>query len=367
MAEAGGRGRHLGCRAWARRRVARWNASALGGAREVLSRWLRLMSRPGGCCRGCRSASASASSSTSPRIASRRSAACADAWPGAFAVAAVLARARPVAFPLLLALAAVAAGFATVTLKSARVAHPVLQHAAWNVAISGFVEVREERERSDRIVVRVHSIEGAAARRAGARAGLGEEAHGAAGRHLRRGEGAAQPAAAAAAPGRLRFRARPLFPAHRRDRLCARRDQDRSSRRCRRAHGCATRPSSKACATRSTSASARRAGRCGLDRVRADHRQARRDLGAGERRDVHLRPRPCAVDLRLPHGGGGGRHVLRGARAARAVAGAGDAPSDQEMGGARGADRGVLLSAAVRRGGRDAALLHHDRRSCSSA
>jgi competence protein ComEC len=75
-------------------------------------------------------------------------------------LAAFLARARAVAFPLLLGLAAIALGFATVTLKSARVDHPILRHAAWNVAISGFVEMREERERSDRIVVRVHRIEG---------------------------------------------------------------------------------------------------------------------------------------------------------------------------------------------------------------
>ena len=75
-------------------------------------------------------------------------------------VAAVFARARPFAFPLLIGLAAVAAGFATVTFKSVRVAHPILSHAAWNVSISGFIEVREERERADRIVVRVHGIEG---------------------------------------------------------------------------------------------------------------------------------------------------------------------------------------------------------------
>jgi len=78
----------------------------------------------------------------------------------ALSIAAVLARAKPFAFPLLVGLAAVAAGFAAVTLKSARVAHPILQHAAWDVSISGFVEVREERERADRIVVRVHAIEG---------------------------------------------------------------------------------------------------------------------------------------------------------------------------------------------------------------
>jgi len=78
----------------------------------------------------------------------------------AAAVAAVLARARPIAFPVLLTLAALTAGFAVATLRSARVAHPVLQHAAWNVAVSGWIEVREERARSDRIVVKVHSIAG---------------------------------------------------------------------------------------------------------------------------------------------------------------------------------------------------------------
>jgi competence protein ComEC len=78
----------------------------------------------------------------------------------AFATAAFLARARPIAFPVLLALATAAAGFAAVTLKAAHIAHPILQHTAWNIALSGFVEVQEERERTDRIVVRIHKIEG---------------------------------------------------------------------------------------------------------------------------------------------------------------------------------------------------------------
>jgi len=65
---------------------------------------------------------------------------------------AILVRRRPVAFPLLLGLAAAAAGFATATVKRAVIA-PV-----WNAEITGFVEVREERERSDRIVVRVDRI-----------------------------------------------------------------------------------------------------------------------------------------------------------------------------------------------------------------
>ena len=79
---------------------------------------------------------------------------------GFIAALAFLARARPVAFPLLLGAAAATAGFAIATLKTARVAHPILQHTAWNIPISGFIEVREEREKTDRIVVRVHRIEG---------------------------------------------------------------------------------------------------------------------------------------------------------------------------------------------------------------
>ena len=74
---------------------------------------------------------------------------------------AILARRRPVAFPLALAGAAVAAGFAVATLKAVYVAHPVLARPAVSVAIAGFVEVREERERTDRIVVRALSLEGA--------------------------------------------------------------------------------------------------------------------------------------------------------------------------------------------------------------
>src|SRR5580704_11294100 len=64
----------------------------------------------------------------------------------ALALVAILARARPVAFPLLVAAAAACAGFATVTIKSALISHPVLHHPAGNVAIAGWVEVREERE-----------------------------------------------------------------------------------------------------------------------------------------------------------------------------------------------------------------------------
>jgi competence protein ComEC len=71
---------------------------------------------------------------------------------------AVAARRRPLGFALALAFAATAAGFALATLQSARLAHPVLAAETWRAQVSGFIETREERERSDRIVVRVETI-----------------------------------------------------------------------------------------------------------------------------------------------------------------------------------------------------------------
>lgn len=76
------------------------------------------------------------------------------------AVVAFVVRRRPVAFPALLGAVAIAFGFAVATLKASRVAHPVLQNPAWSIAVTGWIETREERERTDRIVVRVHRIEG---------------------------------------------------------------------------------------------------------------------------------------------------------------------------------------------------------------
>jgi competence protein ComEC len=75
-------------------------------------------------------------------------------------VGAVLARHRPVAFPVAVGLAAMAAGFAAATAKRALIAHPVLSAPVWGADVAGFVEIREERERSDRIVVRVTRIAG---------------------------------------------------------------------------------------------------------------------------------------------------------------------------------------------------------------
>lgn len=71
---------------------------------------------------------------------------------------AVSARRRAVGFPAALGLAAIAAGFAVGVLQTARVAHPILVYPTWRANVEGFVETREERARSDRIVVRVQSI-----------------------------------------------------------------------------------------------------------------------------------------------------------------------------------------------------------------
>src|SRR6266550_533191 len=51
-----------------------------------------------------------------------------------------------------------AAEVATATVKREIIAHPALSAPAWSVGLAGFVEVREERERSDRIVVRLERI-----------------------------------------------------------------------------------------------------------------------------------------------------------------------------------------------------------------
>ena len=75
------------------------------------------------------------------------------------AVAAIAARRRPVAFPLVLALAAVAAGFATATVRTIVARHPVLAKPLYNVNLSGYVEAREERERTDRIVIKIYSMD----------------------------------------------------------------------------------------------------------------------------------------------------------------------------------------------------------------
>jgi competence protein ComEC len=76
----------------------------------------------------------------------------------ALCTAAFLLR-RQKLFPAAVLIAAMAAGFATVTLKTARVAHGVLARPMYSVSLKGFVETREERERTDRFVLRVAQME----------------------------------------------------------------------------------------------------------------------------------------------------------------------------------------------------------------
>ncbi|WP_369723435.1 ComEC/Rec2 family competence protein [Bradyrhizobium sp. LLZ17] len=56
-------------------------------------------------------------------------------------------------------IAAVAAGFAMATWKTARIAHAVLAKPLYSVSLSGFVETRDIRERTDRFVLRVTAME----------------------------------------------------------------------------------------------------------------------------------------------------------------------------------------------------------------
>jgi competence protein ComEC len=76
----------------------------------------------------------------------------------ALCVAAYVAR-RHRAFPVVVLAAAVAAGFATATFRTARLAHEVLAAPVFSVGIKGFVETREERERTDRFILRVEAMD----------------------------------------------------------------------------------------------------------------------------------------------------------------------------------------------------------------
>jgi competence protein ComEC len=58
-------------------------------------------------------------------------------------------------------IAAIAAGFAIATWKTARIAHGVLARPMFSVALTGFVETRDIRERTDRFVLRVVTMESA--------------------------------------------------------------------------------------------------------------------------------------------------------------------------------------------------------------
>jgi competence protein ComEC len=62
-------------------------------------------------------------------------------------------------FPVAVIIAAMAAGFAVATWKAARVAHGVLAKPVYSVWLSGFVETRDIRERTDRFILRVTQME----------------------------------------------------------------------------------------------------------------------------------------------------------------------------------------------------------------
>jgi competence protein ComEC len=72
--------------------------------------------------------------------------------------AALLLR-RQKMFPVVVMIAAMAAGFAIATWKTARVAHGVLARPMFSVSLTGFVETRDIRERTDRFVLRVATME----------------------------------------------------------------------------------------------------------------------------------------------------------------------------------------------------------------
>lgn len=88
------------------------------------------------------------------------------AWWAASALAAIaiivtaLLRRRPVAFVLGLGLLGMAAGFAAATIKTALIDHPLLRYPAYSVSLGGFVELREESQKTDRFVLRVERIDG---------------------------------------------------------------------------------------------------------------------------------------------------------------------------------------------------------------
>lgn len=76
----------------------------------------------------------------------------------AFVVAAFCLRRRRV-FPIAALLAVMTAGFAMATLKASWVAHPILTKTIYAESLKGFVEAREQRERTDRFVLRVTDMQ----------------------------------------------------------------------------------------------------------------------------------------------------------------------------------------------------------------
>ena len=63
-------------------------------------------------------------------------------------------------FPLAVMVASMAAGFATATFRTAHIGHEVLAKPAYSVSLSGFVEARDIRERTDRFVLLITQMDG---------------------------------------------------------------------------------------------------------------------------------------------------------------------------------------------------------------
>ena len=80
-----------------------------------------------------------------------------------FGAVALLSR-RQKLFPAAVMIAAVAAGFAAATWRTQWIGHAVLSRPIYSVQLSGFVETRDTRERTDRFVLRVTRMEAPRAR-----------------------------------------------------------------------------------------------------------------------------------------------------------------------------------------------------------
>ena len=186
--------------------------------------------------------------------------------------------------------------------------------------LSGFVETRDIRERTDRFVLRRHPNGGAACPHP-ARAGsaVGTKGHRAGGRQLCRIEGAAAAAARAIAARQLRFCPRHVFPGHRRLRF---RDRHRSRPvEPPSAGGLSLRYAAFMQGLRDAHRRAhpnRARWRPARHRYRLADRPPRRDHHARQRCDVHFRARPRALDIGISHGRCRRRGVLCGPRAAGA-------------------------------------------------
>jgi competence protein ComEC len=76
----------------------------------------------------------------------------------ALCIAAFLLRRQKI-FPVAVMIAAIAAGFAVATWKTKLIAHGVLARPMYSVSLSGFVEARDIRERTDRFVLRVTQMD----------------------------------------------------------------------------------------------------------------------------------------------------------------------------------------------------------------